>query len=116
MSKQSKKDLVKNVLRTLRIENSLKTKGITYEYAQKQRYSNVKWIYRGYGAELDNATVHTSYRYEISGKPTYHFRDLLKENGFRWDPTKKVWYVKNVPENFGGSVLRVIAERGLYNA
>lgn len=113
MAKQSKKDFIKSVLRAVRIGDSLEAKGVNFKHAEKKRYTNVRWIYRGYGAELGDATVHTSYRYEVSGRTTYHLRDLLKANGFRWDPREKVWHAKESPENFSETILRTIAERAL---
>lgn len=112
MAKQSKKDFVKGILRAARISDSLEAKGVAFKHARKEDWSGVGFTANGYlGRHGDKIKV--SYRYEVSGRTTYHLRDLLKGNGFRWDPREKVWHTKKAPKAFGEQLLRAIAERGL---
>lgn len=112
------KDKVKSLLRDVRIQKSLARKGVEFVWAENVRYSDVTWIYRGRGAELDNAKVHRSYRYEVSGKASYHVKNILRAVGFRWDYKKKVWYKKELDDklDLGGQMLRGLRTHPVINA
>jgi hypothetical protein len=42
---------------------------------------------------ISDGMVETMHRWELSGR-TFPVKDRVKAMGFRWDPSKKVWWLK----------------------
>lgn len=104
------RETITKVLRSIRIHDSLEAKGVSFGNERKEDWSKVGFTSNGMlGRHGDKIGI--SYRFEVSGKPTYHLRDLLKSNGFRFDWKGKVWFKKNVEcsDFLAASMLRELA-------
>jgi len=100
------RQIIENIFRYNRIQDSLETKGIAIRGRAKATYSNMK--FDGYG-RLQDGRVSYAQRYEISGN-TFSVKEVIKSAGFKWDAGDKVWHSAEYNDTIGAKILRFLAK------